>query len=89
MSDLVKRLRGEGCHSRKPSDTVRLMEEAADEIERLEKKLLVADVEYVTAAVVAKKELLDDLREWASQNTRNGNLAGTEFVNAYEKGRLK
>ena len=31
------------------------------------------------------ERLLDDMREWASQNTRNGNLAGTEFVNAYEK----
>ena len=89
MTDLVKRLR-DFWEKGEPLPGKAILE-AADEIERLNWKI----DEMLDAGIMdtteARKFVLDDMREWASEKFKNASIdvqcATAHFVDAYEKDR--
>lgn len=72
MNDLVKRLRDENAGRLTLEQALRLMDEAANEIERLQALLMKAcDPDRINVHVLkpteemVKREVIEDMREWA------------------------
>jgi len=89
MTDVVKRARSQAWLSQ---EEFTLAHELADEIERLRSDV---KIEWDCGIAVGKKQVLDDMREWAKNKaidatfeTQIMDLRFRQWLDAYEKDRL-